>query len=219
MIRPLVLVVCLAWAAIAGPLAVVVRTEGSVTLTTAKGEKSPKAGDLVLSSWKIATGRDGRVRLRLLADKTLVDLKPSSAMELEVLERADRTLRRALLLSGDAACTLSADAGDFRAETRTAIASGSLAQFDISTGLEGGTKIQVADGTVSICDPSTGDHVVAGAGTTTTSSWDGLAQPVASSPVGAVASQGDSTFSVEVRLVDPASGSSSRLLYGLGSER
>ena len=199
-----------------GPLAVVLSSEGAVKMTTPKGERSPKAGDLVLSNGRIATGSDGHLRLRLLADRSVVDLLPGSSLSLDVLERSDRTLRRAFLLSGGATYSLSQGAEDFRAETRTSVASGSLAQFSVLTGIDGRTEISVTDGTLAICNPETGDHTTAGAGATVASGWDGLGEPRAS---GTPVSEGDSTFAVEIRLVDPASGGSSRLRYGLSQKR
>lgn len=214
------LVASLAWA---GPLAVVLRTEGKVAMTTDKGDRAPKAGDLVLSSWKISTGQDGQIRLRMLADKTVVDLKPASQLSLDVLQRADRSLRRAFLVWGDASFSLSESSSDFRAETQTSVASGKLVQFTVSTGLDGTTRFSVADGNLSVCNPSTGDHANVWQGSGTTSSWDGISDVVPTTPAvagvpvaGAVV---DSSFGLDVRMVDPSSGASSSLRYGLEKGR
>ena len=206
-----------------GPLAVVIRTEGKVVMTTDKGDRTPKAGDLILSKWKLTTGLDGQIRLRMLADKTIVDLKPSSQLSLDVLERADRTIRRAFLISGDASFSLSGTSSDFRAETQTSVASGKLAQFGVSTGLDGTTRFAVADGNLSVCNPGTGEHANVWQGSTATSTWDGISDVVtdsvsrdtkssASAPI-------DSTFGLEVRMIDPSSGAASSLRYGLEKGR
>lgn len=216
---PAILVAGLAWA---GPLAVVIRTEGKVTLTTEKGDREPKAGDLILSNWKVSTGRDGQIRLRMLADRTVVDLKPASRLSLDVLERADRSIRRAFLLSGDASFSLSDAASDFRAETQTSVASGKMTQFVVSTSLDGSTRFTVADGNLSVCNPATGDHANVWQGSSTTSTWDGISD-VAPAPAAAATSPSaaavESSFGLEVRMNDPSSGASSSLRYSLEKER
>lgn len=197
----------------AGPLAVVLRVDGAVSVATDTGSRTPRAGDLLLSKWRVATGPDGRIRMRLLADRTVVDLKPSSILELDLLRRADRTLRSAFLLSGEAGISLGDESSDFRARTQTSELSGRLAQFEVSTGPDGSTRIDVSDGTISVCNPGTGDHATAPAGTTTESDWYGISDPVQTAPAT------DSAFSVEIRMTDPASGESSRLRYGLDRAR
>jgi len=210
----------LAWS---GPLAVVMRTQGKVTMTTDKGDRTPKAGDLILSNWKIATGRDGQIRFRMLADKTVVDLKPASQLSLDVLERADRNIRRAFLLSGDASFSLTDAASDFRAETQTSVASGKLAQFSVSTGLDGTTRLAVDDGNLSVCNPGTGEHANVWQGSSTTSTWDGISGVVPTTgstvTVWESATAVDSSFGLDVRMNDPSSGATSSLHYSLEKGR
>lgn len=222
--KALIAILTLAGLVAAGPLAVVIRTEGVVEMGSPNRMKTAKIGELVRSEWIVRTGVDGRARLRLLADQTLIDLAGGSTLELRSILRHDRALRRAYLVAGEATIQAGDQSDDLRVETQTTVSSTVGGQFGMSVKPDGQTTVRSTDGVVKVCIPETGDHERLPAGMTLTSTWDGIiSTPTLLPPVTVVAPvdtvRKDSLMELRVRLEDPATGKSSVLRYRFKVER
>lgn len=216
--RWLFLPLTLVQAILASPLAVVLRTEGMVEMGYPKSIKPAKVGELVRSEWMVKTAPGAKARLRMLADQAIIDLAGGSTMELRLIERNDRILRRAYLLAGEATIETGDQSTDLRIETQTTINSSSGGQFGITLKPDGATTVRSSDGAVKVCNPQTGEHLRLSAGMVVTSNWDEilplptLAPPVTVMPVRDTLAR-DSILHLEVRLEDPLTGKSSLLQY------
>lgn len=156
----LLLSAILAVPALAGPLAVVVRTKGEVWLDQGRLHAAAKSGDLLQEGARLSTGNDGRVLLRFLADRSIAELKPGSVVQFHRRVREDGTLlRRVFVHAGDAAFGVTPGKGrDLRFESATTVASVRGTQFSMA--VEGRTtRLGVAEGTVRVCHASTGSTV------------------------------------------------------------
>lgn len=167
----LLLFAFLAVPVLAGPLAVVVRTKGEVTLEQGKTKAPAKSGDVLQEGAKLSTGNDGRVLLRFLADQSIAEIKPGSVVQLNKRVREDGTLlRRVFVQAGDAAFGVTPGKGrDLRFESATTVASVRGTQFSMQ--VQGRkTRLGVAEGVVRVCHASTGNtvHVPAGSEVTVT---------------------------------------------------
>lgn len=211
------LLVLAGWAG-ATPLAVVVRTEGVVEMGLPKSLKPARAGELVRSEWTVRTAPGAKARLRLLADQAIIDLAGGTTLELRLIQRHDRILRRAYLLAGEAAIEAGDQSSDLRIETQTTINSTSGGQFGISLRPDGSTTVKSSEGAVKVCNPQTGEHQKLSAGMSITSGWDEILPiavqvPVVPKAVVADSARRDSLMGMEVRLNDPVTGKSSVLRY------
>lgn len=202
-----------AWT-VAAPLAVVLKTSGTVEMGTGGNFKTVRSGDLVLSEWLVRTGADGRARIRLLADKTLIDLAPSSALAIDRLNRQDKTIRRTFLQSGEARFSVPQDStSDLRIETPTTIATVRGGEFGMTLRPDGTTSVSVQDGTVKVCNPITGEHSTLPQGTTQSSSYDGILG------LPATVASSDSTVTLDVRMIDRATGRPTTIHYDFRTGR
>ncbi len=220
----LVLILMAAGLAAATPLAVVVRTEGVVEMGLQKNLKPAKVGELVLSEWVVKTAAGSKARLRMLADQAVIDLAGGTLLELRVIQRHDRILRRAYLLSGEATVIAGEQSSDLRIETQTTINSTSGGQFGVSLRPDGATTVQSSQGAVKVCNPQTGEHQKLLSGMAITSGWEEILPAATILPprIPAIAIdtvRRDSLVGIEVRLDDPLTGKSSLLRYKLMVQR
>ncbi|MBK9578150.1 MAG: hypothetical protein IPK50_09700 [Fibrobacterota bacterium] len=208
----------------ATPLAVVLRTEGSVEMGLARNLKPAKVGELVRSEWVVKTAPGAKARLRMLADQATIDLAGGTALELRVIQRHDRILRRAYLLSGEATIEAGDQSSDLRIETQTTITNTTGGLFGVTMKPDGETTVHSKDGAAKVCNPETGEHERLTAGMMVTSTWDGiLSSPKLLPPVSVVApidsARKDSLVMLNVRLSDPVTGKTSMLQYRFKVER
>lgn len=208
----------------ATPLAVVIRTEGSVEMGLSRNVKPAKVGELVRSEWVVKTAPGAKARLRMLADQAIIDLSGGTALELRVIQRHDRILRRAYLLSGEATIEAGDQSSDLRIETQTTITSTPGGQFGVAMQPDGETTVRSNDGVAKVCNAETGEHERLSAGMSVTSTWDGiLTSPKLAPPVLVVAPidsvRKDSLVQLNVRLNDPVTGKTSVLRYRFKVER
>ncbi|MBK8801227.1 MAG: FecR domain-containing protein [Fibrobacteres bacterium] len=210
----------------ATPMAVVVRTEGAVEMGLAQDSKPAKVGELVRSEWLVKTAPGAKARLRMLSDHAIIDLAGGTTLELRVIQRHDRTLRRVFLVNGEASIEAGDQSSDLRIETVTTITSTVGGQFAVTLKPDGETTVRSADGAVKVCNPETGEHERLSGAMVVSSNWDGmlstpkLLPPVTLlSPKDSVGVRKDSLISLNVRLNDPLTGKSSLLQYRFKVER
>lgn len=223
--------VLMAWTAAKDiPLAVVVRVNGQAQAGLEKSMKPIKSGDVLSRFWRVKTEADGRVLLRFLADKALVDLKPSSMVELDLRENlAGKTVQNLSVLAGEIAFQAPAGSGDRISTPTTVTTVKSSTQFGMTTELDGTTTVDVALGTIQVCNQMTGEHVLVGSGQSQVSGYGGFEEirtiATGSSPgrLDGSAPASDSLAStrteLEVPFTDPVTGKTSTLVIGVKRER
>jgi hypothetical protein len=223
--------VLLAWTAAKDiPLAVVVRVNGKAQAGLEKSMKPIKSGDVVSRFWRVRTEADGRVLLRLLADKALVDLHPSSLVELDLRENlAGKTVQNLSVLAGEIAFQAPAGSGDRISTATTVTTVKASSQFGMTVDLDGTTKVDVSSGTIQVCNQMTGEHVLVRSGQSQVSGYGGFDEirtiATASSPgrVDGAALASDSLAASRTELVvpfvDPVSGKTSTLVIGVKRDR
>lgn len=165
--------------AVADPMAVVVRTKGSVQVGPEGKAVAAKSGDILQTGWQLSTGGDGRALIRFLADQSIAEIKPGSVIELSKRVREDDvTLRRVFIRAGEAAFGITPGKGkDLRFESATTVASVRGTQFKMK--VDGDTtRLGVNEGVVRVCHSSIGKtvHVGAGSAVAVTESGIGLTQ-------------------------------------------
>ncbi len=226
----LLLVAVLAWSAAKEvPLAVVVRVKGHVSIGLEKALKPARSGDVLSRRWRVKTEPDGRLLLRFLADKTLVEVRPSSTAELEIREDGQGKTRQNLsLLSGEASFQVPSGAGG-RATTETTVSTAkSATEFGMTMASDGTTRVDVVSGVVQVCNQMTGEHALVGAGQSQVSGYEGLEETVSTvsdpgrGPLDVSPNQADSAAPVTelaVPFVDPTTGKTTTLVIGVKRNR
>lgn len=214
----------LAWtAAKETPLAIVVRVKGHAEVGTGKAMKPTRSGDVLARHWRIKTQADGRVLLRFLADNALVDIKPSSLVELDLRENQIGSAALDLtVLGGEASFQFPAGSGD-RASTATTVTTvKSSSQFGMSTATNGSTRVDVLTGTVQVCNQMTGEHVLVAPGQSQVSGYEGFEELRLVDPDSSLARMdvkaptvdtiASASIELAVPFADPVTGKASTLL-------
>lgn len=227
MTLPILFAVLLSWSTAKDiPLAVVVRVQGQAQAGLEKAMKPIKSGDVLSRFWRVKTEADGRVLLRFLADKALVDLEPSSLVELDTRENASgKTVQNLSVLAGELSFQAPAGSGDRISTPTTVTTVKSSTRFGMTTDIDGTTKVDVSSGTIQVCNQMTGEHVLVGSGQSQVSGYGGFEEirsiGTASSPgrLDGTAPVSDSLASTVTELAvpfaDPVTGKTSTLVIGV----
>ena len=231
MMSSFLLSILLSWSATKDiPLAVVVRVKGHAQAGQEKSMKPIKSGDVISRFWRLRTEADGRVLLRFLSDKALVDIKPSTLVELDVRDNASGTSGQNLsVLSGEVSFQAPTGSGDRLSSATTVTTAKTSTQFGMSTAIDGTTRVDVSSGSVQVCNQMTGEHVLVGSGQSQVSGYDGLEEirsiTTATSPSrldgSAVASDSlaQTLTELAVPFADPVTGKTSTLVIGVKRNR
>jgi hypothetical protein len=225
----LLLAALLAWTAAKDvPLAVVVRVQGHARAGLEKSMKPIKSGDVLSRFWRVKTDADGRVLLRFLSDKALVDVKPSTLVELDIRTNASGAVVQNLsVLSGEISFQAPTASGDRLSSATTVATAKTSTQFGMTTSIDGTTRVDVSSGTVQVCNQMTGEHVLVGSGQSQVSGYDGL-EEIATLADETSASRIDGSVSdslaqtlteLAVPFVDPVTGKTSTLVIGVKRNR
>lgn len=210
------------------PMAVVVRAKGRVAAGPPKALKPVKSGDVISKDWIVKTESDGVVLLRLLKDKSLADVKPSSTVELDSRSNGAGTVQDIAVLSGQVAFQVPVGGDGDKARTETTVATAKGAQFGMSTATNGSTRVDVLTGTVQVCNQMTGEHQSVRTGQSLVSGYDGFGElrqvPSDSSlarmdapSIPAVGSE--ETTELQVPFADPVTGRTSTLVVRVKRSR
>jgi len=159
------------------PLAVVVRSKGSVVAGPEAAMKPVAAGTVLLDGSRLRTGADGRALVRFLADQSITEIKPGTVVDFATRERGggQGTARQVLLRAGEAAFGVTPGKGrDLRFETATTVASVRGTGFDMKAFPDGATEIRVDHGVVRVCNVLTGETRDIYPGQGVRSTWDGF---------------------------------------------
>ncbi len=207
------------------PLAAVVRVHGHAQAGPANALVPIKSGDVVSKNWQIKTEADGKVLLRFLADKTLVDIKPSSLVELDVRTSPESgSVPDLAVLGGGVAIFVPKGSAGTRAQTENTVTTAQSGQFGMSTGTDGQARVDVLNGKVQVCNQTTGDHQTLTTGQSQVSGYEGLADIKPVSPDSSMAKMevnlpqidpSSTTTQIEVPFLDPVSGKASTLVIGV----
>lgn len=230
MILSLLVTAALAWSAAKDiPLAVVVRVKGQAQAGPEKSMKPIKSGDVLSRFWRVRTEADGRVLLRFLSDKSLVELQPSTLVELDTREDlSGATVRNLSVLSGAISYQASGGSGDRLSSATTVTTAKGSTRFGMSTEIDGTTRVDVSTGAVQVCNQMTGEHVLVGSGQSQVSGYDGLQEigTVAGSQPGRLdgaAAPADTLApdltELAVPFADPVTGRTSTLVIGVKRAR
>jgi hypothetical protein len=231
MISSLFLTILLAWSAAKDiPLAVVVRVKGHAQAGQEKSMKSIKSGDVLSRFWRVRTEADGRVLLRFLSDKALVDIKPSTLVELDIRDNATgATVQNLSVLSGEVSFQAPTGSGDRLSSATTVTTAKTSTQFGMTTALDGATRVDVSSGSVQVCNQMTGEHVLVGSGQSQVSTYDGL-EAIGTLSTGTSPSRLDGSVpssdslaqtltELAVPFADPVTGKTSTLVIGVKRNR
>lgn len=206
------------------PMAVVVRTQGKVLAGPGKDLRPTKSGDVISKDWRVKTESDGRVLLRMLRDKALADVKPSSVVELDARAGEAGTVQDVSVIAGAVAFQIPGSGAGDKGRTETTVATAKSAQFGMSSATNGSTRVDVMTGSVQVCNQMTGEHLALGPGQSVVSGYEGfgsvqkiaadssLASMEASRPA---AMPGGETVELAVPFVDPVTGKTATLVLAV----
>mgnify|MGYP000918095278 CR=1 FL=1 len=202
------------------PLAVVVRVKGHAQAGPAKALRPLKSGDVVSKDWQIKTESDGQVLLRLLSDRALADIRPSSLVELGARQgKETATIQDITLHGGQIRFQVPGGNSGERANSVTTVATTKAGKYDMSTGVDGNTRVDVISGTVQVCNQFTGESVSVAPGQSQISGYDGFGELVKSTTADNVASSSTDTTSLAVPFTDPVTGNTSILTVSVKRAR
>lgn len=197
--------------AASAPLAVVVRSKGTVTAGPEAAMKPVAAGLVLHEGARLKTGPDGRALVRFLADQSIAEIKPGTTVDFATrgLAGGQGAARQVLLRAGEAAFGVTPGKGrDLRFETATTVASVRGTGFGVSVAPSGTTRVFVEHGIVRVCNPLTGESMDLYPGQEIYSSWYGFAtDSTGTLPLpGATPSDSASDRKLEIDFLEPVTG-------------
>jgi len=136
----------------AGPIAIVLKAKGPVTIKNAVSGKSVKArrGSRLRNGDKIKTGRKGRVAIKFIDDASLVRIRPNSSCTINAKKEKNSVAKNVFVEVGTIFSRITKQRSRFRVTTPTSVASVKGTQFWTVQKFNGGTMYFGEKGVVEI---------------------------------------------------------------------
>jgi len=135
-----------------GPIAVVLKAKGLVTIKNAVSGKSLKArrGSRLRNGDKIKTGSHGRVAIKFIDDASLVRIRSNSSCTINAKKEKNSIAKNVFVEVGTIFSRITRQRSRFRVSTPTSVASVKGTQFWTVQKFNGGTKYFGEGGVVEI---------------------------------------------------------------------
>ncbi len=135
-----------------GPIAIVLKARGPVTIKNARTGKLAKArrGSRLRNGDKIKTGRRGRVAIKFIDDASLVRIRPNSSCTINAKKEKNSVAKNVFVEVGTIFSRITKQRSRFRVTTPTSVASVKGTQFWTVQKFNGGTLYFGEEGVVEI---------------------------------------------------------------------